>query len=61
MIPIRIVPTMPTPHPALAKAKGPANKPDPKDAFIRFAVDLASLKKGTISLMVKKFMSGLRL
>lgn len=43
--PMIIVPTMPTPHPEFEKANGPANNPDPRDAFIIFAVDLMSLEK----------------
>lgn len=45
MIPTRIVPNSPTPHPAFANASGPASKPDPKEALIRLAVDLKSLKR----------------
>lgn len=42
--PIKRVPIRPKPHPELENAKGPANNPDPKEAFIKFAVALISLK-----------------
>lgn len=44
MMPTSNVPNSPTPHPALENANGPANKPEPKDAFIKFAADLMSLE-----------------
>lgn len=39
-----MVPTIPTPHPELENAKGPARSPEPNEALIMFAVDLKSLK-----------------
>lgn len=42
--PMTIVPTIPTPHPELEKANGPAKRPDPSEALIILAVALTSLK-----------------
>lgn len=39
------VPSNPTPHPELENARGPAKSPDPREDFIKFAVDLTLLKK----------------
>lgn len=44
MMPTSNVPNSPTPHPALENANGPASKPEPKEAFIKFAADLMSLE-----------------
>lgn len=48
IIPIITVPTNPTPHPAFAKANGPASKPEPSEALIKFAVERISLKEWII-------------
>lgn len=41
---IRKVPIMPNNHPEFEKANGIASRPDPSEAFNRFANDLMSLK-----------------
>lgn len=43
--PMMTVPINPTAHPELTNARGPANSPEPKDDFIKFAVARMSLKK----------------
>lgn len=39
-----MVPIKPTAHPELTNASGPANSPDPREDFIKFAVARMSLE-----------------